>query len=349
MDHFFDDFWLLAPRALAPSCTWAFRRFLDICGIQRDPDKSQLPSTVWAALGVMFDLSTLSSQKLLRVKAKPSRKINIVKEMLKILSDKYFPPAHAARIFGKLDFLNQTLFGRVGRTGLLSIKKRQHEQPGTNHVDQELVAVLYWLIHLVATSPPREMRTNLLDEQPALLYTDGSSEPGRSPQHLVGAVLFLPGETPLYTWADVPAVVAESWLPAKNHIFQVELFACPLALDTFGAYLVNRPVIHFVDNAAALGSLVKGYSNNQDAIKIVADYWLRASSARNYIFVDRVESDSNISDDPSRMNEKGIMKQIGARHIPANLSSFVQNSSRDPVDWFGGKAAIQKILHALSQ
>ena len=41
--------------------------------------------------------------------------------------------------------------------------------------------------------------------------------------------------------------------------------AGPLALDTY-KMLANRYLIHFIDNSAALGALVKGYGPSKDNI-----------------------------------------------------------------------------------
>ena len=51
----------------------------------------------------------------------------------------------------------------------------------------------------------------------------------------------------------------------------MELLAGPSALDTFKEMLSNRYLIHFIDNSATLGALVKGYSPSEDNIKIVGD------------------------------------------------------------------------------
>ena len=113
------------------------------------------------------------------------------------------------------------------------------------------------------------MPIDLAGKPPILLYKDGSSDPSRNPQHMVGAVLFVPGSIPLFTYSDVPVRIVNNWLPSKNHIHLVELFAGPMALDTFAPQLQGQPIIHMVDNSAALGSFAKGYSNNCDAIRIV--------------------------------------------------------------------------------
>ena len=152
----------------------------------------------------------------------------------------------------------------------------------------------------------------------------------------------------LYTYTPVPESVVQEWLPSGQQVHLVELFAGPLALDTFKSLLSDRYLIHFIDNSAALGALVKGYSPSEDNIKIVGDYWLRAASRKLFIYCDRVESKSNISDDPSRLNIEGVMSSIGATYWPPCLTFLEQPApNRDPTQWFGGTARLGHLRTAL--
>eukprot|EP00972_Heterocapsa_arctica_P021723 3195128-Heterocapsa_arctica.AAC.1 len=72
---------------------------------------------------------------------------------------------------------------------------------------------------------------------------------------LVGAVLITPDGKYLYTSCRVPDAVVRQWIPKKQMIGQIELFAGPLAL----------------------AALVKGYSPKRDSSRIVGDFWLLAA------------------------------------------------------------------------
>ena len=193
-------------------------------GFVLDPGKGQLPATAWFALGVAFYMQTLRAQSKLFVKPRTKRLVNILGELLQVWMDNRLTPSQAARLFGKLDFLNQTLFGKVGRTGLLPIKKRQYDASGNHGLTFELKAAISWLVELLVTCPPREISLHEASKPPLLLYTDGSSNPNRDTVHVVGAVLFIPGqEKPLYTACPVPDEVISQWVPAKQQIHLVEL------------------------------------------------------------------------------------------------------------------------------
>jgi len=151
-----------------------------------------------------------------------------------------------------------------------------------------------------------------------------------------------------YTFTPVTDAVVDVWIPSGQQVHLVELFAGPLALDSFSDTMHDRFVIHFNDNSAALGALVKGYSRVHDNVRIVCDYWLRAASRKLFMYCDRVESKSNISDDPSRLNEHGTMEKMGATFVPPCLSYLNESApQRDPTTWFGGSGRVHSILESL--
>ena len=82
---------------------------------------------------------------------------------------------------------------------------------------------------------------------------------------------------------------------------QLEILACPIALNTWPTILHNRQVLLFIDNDAAAACLVRGYSPRHDSCALGGDFWLAASSSRLSVYIDRVESKSNLADGPSRL------------------------------------------------
>lgn len=58
-----------------------------------------------------------------------------------------------------------------------------------------------------------------------------------------------------------------------------------------------------------------------------------AAKLKASIFIDRVESKSNLSDDPSRFDLK-LIRHLGGVWEPPNLNSFT-SPSIDPSKWFG--------------
>ena len=74
---------------------------MQLVGLKLDPEKAQLPSTVWHALGVVFDMRILHQNKLLSVRPKPTRVLNAIVEMVNVLQANRLRPLHAAKLFWK--------------------------------------------------------------------------------------------------------------------------------------------------------------------------------------------------------------------------------------------------------
>ena len=94
--------------------------------------------------------------------------------------------------------------------------------------------------------------------------------------------------------------VEGKWFPRSTQIGQVELLAVVTAFDTFGAELSGKRVIALIDSEAALGAIVKGYSRKDDISDLVSVLWETIARYNIIVYFDRVSTDANISDGPSR-------------------------------------------------
>ena len=108
--------------------------------------------------------------------------------------------------------------------------------------------------------------------------------------------------TPRLAHFSLDLAVVDRWIPKKTYMGQLEIYAGPVSLATWGALLQGHHVLHFVDNDSASASLVRGYSPKADSCELVGLYWLSAAKHRVAIYIDRVESKSNLSDGPSRFD-----------------------------------------------
>ena len=91
----------------------------------------------------------------------------------------------------------------------------------------------------------------------------------------------------------------QRWLPRVNQIQQIETAAVFLLLHHFGSELMHKKVIGMVDSESSLGAIIKGYSFKEDITELVSLIWERASDNSIMLFLDRVSSDANVSDQPS--------------------------------------------------
>ena len=90
------------------------------------------------------------------------------------------------------------------------------------------------------------------------------------------------------------------WLPRKNPIAMVEMFGPVVAVETFGHLIENKKIITLIDSECVLGALVKGYSSREDMCELVGLFWKQIAELNSLMYLDRVPTDANPSDDPSR-------------------------------------------------
>ena len=60
---------------------------------------------------------------------------------------------------------------------------------------------------------------------------------------------------------------------AQTDIFEIEAIGPLIALLTWPQLLADRPWIHFIDNTAAQGALIKGSSNSLNGDIIAGETW----------------------------------------------------------------------------
>ena len=294
-----------------------------LLGIGFDPEKTQNPSSIAEVLGVIFDMTEIHLGSL-TIKAKPQRAANLSMTIDSCIVSGVLTPSQAASIVGKFGFLCTTLFGKAGRCASLGVRARQYSATQETKLTPSVTISLRLMQQFLRSCPPRQLIFHH-PLPPFILYSDASDVPERVPRYRVGGVLVDQRVKPSlshFTWA-VPEDVVSRWLPKQAYMGQLELLAGPVSLTTWHSQLSNSKLFHFVDNDAASSCLVKGYSPKVDSSELVGVYWLAAASAKTNIYIDRVESKSNLSDGPSRFDQT-LLERLDSLEvqpcIPSQLS-----------------------------
>ena len=331
LDQFFDDFFVVLRRREAEETMFVIKEAVALLGFVFDEEKSQLPANVAMVLGVAFNTASLKSQKTLLVEPKPTRVTNLCLMIDNVISKGCLTPTQAASVTGKFGFLCSTLFGKVGRCCTGALRARQYGPPDDTELNPSLITSLKLMKVFITSSPYRQLTVQHTDP-PVILYTDASDVPERLDQRWVlGAVMIDPlrQEDVQYTSWTVPQDVISTWLPKQSYMGQLEILACPLALNTWAESLSGRRVLLFVDNDAAAACLVRGYSPKTDSSALVGSFWLLASRTRAEIYIDRVESKSNIADGPSRL-DFSLLESLHATFVSPNVNSLFLSD----LSWF---------------
>ena len=107
----------------------------------------------------------------------------------------------------------------------------------------------------------------------------------------------------------------------------VELVGAVIAMETFREYLRGKSVILLVDAEAVEGALVKGYSARTDVCELIGKFWDLALELDCSIYIDRVSTDANCADNPSR-NKLQIGEALGWKTISARWPRAVWSEGR---------------------
>ena len=266
-------------------------------GARFDEAKCQRGSEV-EILGVTYDLDELY----LRIKEK--RKDDIVAWIDEIRKRGRLDPGEAGKLKGVLQFAASQIWGKVGRAFLRVLSERQYDKrpnPDTS-INEALDAALIMWRYLVASGPPRPIAEFQEATSDVVIFTDGfwPDENDTEPPRIGGTIIVKEKGDVFYFTLAVPKEIMEEWIPRATQIMMIEMLAPVVTIYNFQNFLRDKLVLLFVDSEAVEGALVKGYSSKEDLSWLTAVFWEQALKLKASIYIDRVATDANPGDGPSR-------------------------------------------------
>eukprot|EP00438_Fugacium_kawagutii_P004802 Skav227329 [mRNA] locus=scaffold2964:74870:76455:- [translate_table: standard] len=208
----------------------------------------------------------------------------------------------ASKLYGIANFLEQGIYGRVGYGGLMAVKDRQTES--SKHLTEELRACFEVIEAVTRMEPRREFPVLPFDGLRFLAASDDAAieeeAPGSGGFHLI----FFQADGSQLRQSFVAANCAELralWQPAVTHIAQLELSMVLFALLVRPELFRNRQGLWFLDNVAAVMTLVRGSSTNSDLAQLGHLIHLALFALRAQGYWEYVQSKSNWADDISRL------------------------------------------------
>ena len=297
---FYDDKYGFEPISTVQSARSVAEHVHFWLGAKFDQKKLQL-STEPTILGVAYNL------KLMQLEIKKERQEEITSEIQSILNSGLLDPGTAGKLKGKLMFGASQLWGKVGRAFLRVVSERQYLRFPIGRefkLDDPLKEALGQWKFLVNHGPPRpiEMAGERLVD--AVIFTDGFTPDPRSSDRSpdrVGAVIFDRRlRKPRQFTAVIPDKVKRKWLQRTTQIVPVEMIATVLALQTFEDRVRGADILLLVDSEAVEGALIKGYSSREDLCLLISLFWEISFKFKCRVFIDRISTDANPSDWPSR-------------------------------------------------
>ena len=299
---FYDDKYGFEPVDSVESARLAAECAHTWLGARYDQKKLQL-STTPTVLGVTYNLDEM------QLEIKPDRRLDLLSEIQAILDADLLDPGTAGKLKGKLMFGASQLCAKIGRAFLRVISERQYMRiplKSSFGLDSALKEALVQWKDLVDAGPPRTIDQQVSKKADVIIFTDGFTPDPRDKSQSrlpdrVGAVMFDRRLLRPKQFSEViPKSVSEKWLQRTTQIIPIEMMAPVLALSSFADRLVNSDVILLIDSEAVEAALIKGYSSKSDVCLIISVFWKLALKLRCRIFIDRVSTDANPADWPSR-------------------------------------------------
>ena len=245
-----------------------FRRVVtDLLGWQLDPRKAAGGSDV-VVLGLQIRIS--GEESLWRL---ASDKGDLwVKDIQEVLHSNSLSPGFAAKLCGRLAFVNAHVFNRIGRALLRPIIWRQRQSYGSHQLTQRLRFALTWFLTLLNEGFSRSVSLQpSIDAPVVIIYSDAEHLGG------IGAVAEFPSGDLVYLSGRLPRRLRRLLRKRMTNIVAYELLAALVALVALGPQMLQgMRVIHFIDSTSALACVVRGYSAKQDLCMIAGRIWYEA-------------------------------------------------------------------------
>jgi hypothetical protein len=253
------------------------------------------------------------------VEIDPQRRDDLLKEIKEISQRGRLSPTEAGKLKGRLLFAATQLWGKTGRAFFLALSERQYAKSQVTHLSVPITLALESWAWLLVDAKPRHIWQVGEGRPHLVVFTDGAQPNpilGESGVAGIGGVALARDRAPTFFWAEVTQDILDEWIPRKTQIVLIETLAAVTALTTFADLLRGRLLILMVDSEAAEGALVKGYSGRADLCRLTGVFWAAAHLLETAIYIDRVPTDANPADGPSRGKLADAMRLGWVQVVP---------------------------------
>lgn len=237
-----------------------------------------------------------------------------------IVTEKSLSSGIAASLFGKTRFMLSPCYGSLGKACLQPIMQRSH-QPSSLHITPDIADALEFIEFVTESLPALQIPlVPSEDKRKVVIFTDAEGKKRRRNQlptgHL-GFVVYHPVHGTHHAYATVPDSVAmlfDAFKKRDTYIGQYEIMAAITPFISLPpSWFEGRPIELWIDNAGAIGALVKGYSGVPDCARLVNMFHFAISRlGAASLWIDYVPSESNQADIPSRFHEMDVASRRAA-------------------------------------
>ena len=296
--NYFDDFVSLAAEPELASVDFTVKAVFKLLGWKFAQDGPKAPpfSPSLKALGISIDVSELR-KGLVKIDNTASRR-----EELALLISQVISSGDALRLRGRMQFASGQLHGRVSKRCLAIIT--QHAYCSENaSLDVASIHALERFHNLLMSNEPRTL--SMRCAMCWYIFTDASFEPEASPPFAaIGAVLVDHNGRKVKFFSEELSkdpLGATNVTDRRTIIFECEFFAVFCALVTWQDELRQSNVVVHTDNDGVRDSFKSCHTTSRNALPILDACLKYESEIQANVWITRVPTESNVSDDPSRL------------------------------------------------
>ena len=346
---FYDDFPIVEPHISSVLATQSVQHLLETLGWLYAKDSSKdLPfAEEFDVLGVRINTSRLHLG-VFTLANKPSRVdkvIDLISDIKKLGS---IDKKKAQVIHGLLNFMAGFVMGHSVRlacrvfASAISSGSRWNRQQVCRACDFTLDCI-------------SNLRSRCVDgrgeKRPVLVFTDAAFEGGVA---TYGVVIIDPVSSRREVFGGaIPQHLTDFWLQWGSQVIaQAEAFAMLVARIACKPILHSRRVVFFVDNESCRYSCIKSLSDSQSLMRIIQLFHQSSEIDHAIMWIERVPSDSNIADLPSRGFQVQAAEIIAGIVVDAPLdleatAALCEDLTPLPSFAFGSDDKSSDILHEL--
>ena len=258
------------------------------------------------ALGVEFDLSR-SGERILVIKNTEQRVQDLKALVVSTLQAGTLGKNEALMLCGRLGFAESFLHGRLGSLVLKQLS--EHAYGRSPKLQRELIFSVLYDAPLGQENPEWYQQTFV--SMVCLQYTDAAYEPATKSGGL-GAALFNE-KGACSGWFGVRLNMEQYVLfgaeEKQTIIYELELLASVLALDSWASSMNSGLQVCFGDNDGARFSLIRGSCLSRSAAWPMKYHLLREAENNLCTWFAKAPTEANIADYPSRNTPHPLLEQ----------------------------------------
>lgn len=264
-------------------------------GAPPQPAKCFVPTFNRHYLGTSVHVGDALTLGVVRFQPKTSTQWKVLARLQHAVETQSLDRDTAGKLRGDLNWMWSMCAGYVGRiAGPVFTDKQNSESP---NLDGMQLYTLQLLIDIVKYAPPRDIVVAGPLRPVVHVYSDASFEHGIL---RLGWIIFHPVHHPVGGTCVVPQTILDFWQARQQQIYPGEALAALVIPRIHPTLFFETDVLWFIDNEAAVASLIRASSRQPDVhlICLLSHAWIFKQGTR--IWYEWIDSASNPSDGLSR-------------------------------------------------